>query len=354
MDRIAEETTARTAQVLALRRTGAGDARDRRVGGVHAAHPELAKIADELAIAGSALVLEAIDPARPTQARDRMIALEEARSTILREAAIPADYDHIRPVCSRCGDTGRLDGGPFCSCRNELFRAFLLEASELGPLSSYSFDAFDDTLFDEQVNGTRDRADVSPRVQIQGIRNACQKFVLSMKKGTTDNRDLLFTGMPGTGKTCMAACVANAVMDSGLSVRYLPAPRLFAILDSYRTLCSSFRPDEDRLDEAERDYATILESRLLIIDDLGTEPLKAATLPDLLQILDQRHGAGLRTLFCTNAEPTSLQKLYDERLWSRMAGRCNILRFFGDDLRIRAARVRRRTPHAAADGGQVN
>ena len=96
-----------------------------------------------------------------------------------------------------------------------------------------------------------------------------------------------------------------------------------------------------RFEEAGRDYATILESRLLIIDDLGTESMKPATLPELLQILDQRHGAGLRTLFCTNAEPAALRDLYDERLWSRLIGRCTILRFFGDDLRLRAARTRR-------------
>ena len=349
MDRIADEISRKLAQTYATRRNAAIDNRDRRVSAIHAAHPELAEYTREIDISGSALVLEVLDSGRPPLAGAQLKALEASRQALLAKLGIPSDYDVVKPVCSSCGDTGRVtvktgsDPG-ICDCQTELRRVYLREASDLGSLASFCFANFDESLFDEHVNEKRDRADVSPRVQTQGVRNVCKKFVQSLGKSSPDSRDLLFTGMPGTGKTCMAACVANEAIDACLSVRYLPAPRMFDILGGYRALSASFRPDEDRFEEAERDYATILESRLLIIDDLGTESMKPATLPELLQILDQRHGAGLRTLFCTNAEPAALRDLYDERLWSRIIGRCTILRFFGDDLRLKAARDRRQLP----------
>ena len=282
MDRIAEETGRRLAQVFASRRLAAAENRDRRIDALHAAHPELAEYTREIAIAGSALVLEALDPSRTPLAGARLKALEVSRLALLRQIGIPLDYDTAKPTCESCGDTGwtldKAGSAPReCDCHAGLRRDFLREASGLGSLALFRFSTFDESLFDEQVNEKRDRADVSPRVQMQGVRNVCRKFVQSLRTPSPDSRDLLFTGMPGTGKTCMAACVANETIDAGLSVRYLPAPRMFDILGGYRALSASFRPDEDRFEEAGRDYATILESRLLIIDDLGTESMKPAT-----------------------------------------------------------------------------
>lgn len=350
MDRITEEAERKLALTYASRRITVAAARDARIASIHAAHIELAELAREIAIAGSELVLEALDPTRPPQAHRRLQELESRRIEALKRAGLPDNYDQPRPICARCQDTGCLAGGGPCSCRDGLLRQSLRDASGLGPLVNCTFDAFDETIYDDQVNESRDRADVSPLVQMNGVHIACRRFVQDLKKQTPDLHDLLFTGMPGTGKTYMAACVANEAIDAGLSVMYLPAPRMFDILGAYRALCASFRPDEDRFEEAERDYSAILDSRLLIVDDLGTEPLKSATLPELLQILDHRHGAGLRTLFCTNAALSSLRELYDERLRSRLIGRCTILRFFGDDLRMRAVRTRKRAkPRTAND-----
>ncbi|MBP7402700.1 MAG: ATP-binding protein [Clostridia bacterium] len=347
MDRIAEETERRIAQAYALRRQAAADAVAGRIASLHAAHPALADIDRAIAVAGSELVLESLGPVpdRSSGAQDRLHGLAAQKEVLLRGLGIDPSYDRPARVCGDCADTGTLSGGEPCPCRGALRTRLLTEASGLGSLASCTFDVQDKNLFDDRVNENRDKADVSPRVQWNGVRIACRTFAAETGDGDAGVRDLLLVGSPGTGKTFMAASIANEVIARGRSVRYLPAPAMFDILGNYRTLCSSFRPDEERFEDAERDRAVILESRLLVVDDLGTESVPPHTaLPELLNILDRRHGDSLRTVFCTNVDLKTLQRHYDERLWSRIIGRCTVLRFIGDDLRLRALRMRRPAP----------
>lgn len=343
MDRIAEETEYRIVQTYAAMRQIAADAVTGRIQAVHAAHPELAELDRALSQAGSELVVRSLapDPAEAETARHRLRTLQEHRLELVRQLELEPGYDRPTPACTLCGDTGKMVDGLDCTCREPLRTRFLKEASGLGSLVSCTFDAHDDSLFEENVHADRDKADVSPRVQIQGVRAACRTYARETAAPGGEARDLLLVGSPGTGKTFMAACIANEVIAHGRSVRYLPAPVMFDRLANHRTLTASFRPDEDRLEEAEREREAILNSRLLVIDDLGTESIQTHTLPEFLQVLDHRHGAGLRTVFSTNVDLQTLRQHYDERLWSRLIGHCTVLRFIGDDLRLRAARIRR-------------
>jgi len=345
MDRIAEETEHRIAQTYAALRQMAADRVTGRVQAVHAAHPELAELDRALSQAGSELLLRSLapDPAEADAARHRLRTLQEQRQALVRRLELDPAYDRPNPTCSLCGDTGKTKEGVVCACRERLRTRFLKEASELGPLTACTFAVHDDSLFEDAIHAERDKADVSPRVQIQGIRAACRTFAREAAASGGEARDLLLVGNPGTGKTFMAACIANDVITRGRSVLYLPAPVMFARLTNHRTLSASFRPDEDRLEEAEREREAILETRLLVIDDLGTETIQPHTLPEFLQVLDHRHGAGLRTVFSTNVDLQTLRQHYDERLWSRLIGHCTVLRFIGDDLRLRAARIRRQS-----------
>ncbi len=342
MDRIAEETEHRIAQTYAALRQKANDAVAGRIRTVHAAHPELAELDRALSQAGSELLLRSLspDPSEADAARHRLRTLQERRLDLVSQLKLDPAYDRPNPTCSLCGDTGKTKEGVVCTCQDRLRSKYLTEASELGSLVTCTFDVHDDSLFEDAVRTDRDKADVSPRVQIQGIRAACRSYAREAAAGG-EARDLLLVGSPGTGKTFMAACIANELIAHGCSVLYLPAPVLFERLANHRTLSASFRPDEDRLEEAEREREAILETRLLVVDDLGTESIQTHTLPEFLQILDHRHGAGLRTVFSTNVDLQTLRQHYDERLWSRLIGHCTVLRFIGEDLRLRTARIRR-------------
>lgn len=142
--------------------------------------------------------------------------------------------------------------------------------------------------------------------------------------------NLYFTGPTGVGKTFLSKCIAIEVLKKGHTVLYLPAPAMFDII--YR---SKYQPDGSVQDNA---YQNILNTELLIIDDLGTESPSAAKYTELLTILNYRSAKNVttpcKTILSTNLEPRDLHKIYSERVESRILGEYDILYLFGDDIRL--------------------
>lgn len=85
-------------------------------------------------------------------------------------------------------------------------------------------------------------------------------------------------------------------------------------------------------------YQAILETDLLIIDDLGTESLNSMKLSELFTILNTRIlnlNKITKTIISTNLNINDIFNFYEERIGSRIAGFYDIYYFFGDDLRIK-------------------
>ncbi len=89
-------------------------------------------------------------------------------------------------------------------------------------------------------------------------------------------------------------------------------------------------------------YNSVLESDLLIIDDLGTESLNSMKLSELFTILNTRilnlNNKITKTIISTNLGIKEIFNLYDERIGSRIAGYYDIYSFFGDDIRFKINR----------------
>ena len=85
-------------------------------------------------------------------------------------------------------------------------------------------------------------------------------------------------------------------------------------------------------------YKSVLESDLLIIDDLGTESLNSMKLSELFTILNTRilnlNNKITKTIISTNLNINDIFNNYEERIGSRIAGFYDIYYFFGDDLRF--------------------
>lgn len=92
-------------------------------------------------------------------------------------------------------------------------------------------------------------------------------------------QNLLLTGPCGSGKTYLACALGHQACLKGYSVRYVRLSRLILELTQAK---------------ADGSYSKLLKTlahfELLIIDDWGLEPLKAATRNDLMEIMDDRHG----------------------------------------------------------------
>lgn len=312
--------------------------REQRRSKVYAQYPHLAEIDRQIAAAGADLLLEVIEPGRPQRALLERQQLLAERESLITRLAIEPDFDQIRPICPICRDVGN-DGSKRCQCYRQIIVPLLTAQANLRNLSGQTFANFDETLFSDQAEVPRYKSERSPRAQILALRQVCEQYVSRFDQ--LEQRNLLFVGPPGTGKTYLMSCVANALLEQGRSVLYVTAPMLFEIMSNYRTLLATFHPDEIRLEQANALHDLVHFADLLLVDDLGTEPAAASRYADLLSIIDHRSGAGLHTMISSNADPGALRDTYDERLLSRLMGSFVIYRFFGADVRLERNRRRR-------------
>lgn len=129
----------------------------------------------------------------------------------------------------------------------------------------------------------------------------------------------------------MSNCIANELLKKGKTVLYQTAPILLENVINYK-----MSKQKDSLDNI---YTSILDSDLLIIDDLGTESLNSMKLSELFTILNTRilnlNRKPTKTIISTNLNINDIFNNYEERIGSRIAGYYDIYCFFGDDLRFK-------------------
>ena len=84
-------------------------------------------------------------------------------------------------------------------------------------------------------------------------------------------------------------------------------------------------------------FDRLAAARLLVLDDLGAEREAATdyTRRTLLMLYEARHDAGRRTVWTSNKTPGEVGAFMgDDRLASRIAGRCRVVELAGRDWRL--------------------
>lgn len=129
----------------------------------------------------------------------------------------------------------------------------------------------------------------------------------------------------------MSNCIANELLKKGKTVLYQTAPVLLESVIDYKM--------SKQKNTSENIYKSVLETDLLIIDDLGTESLNSMKLSELFTILNTRilnlNNKITKTIISTNLDINDIFKHYEERIGSRIVGYYDIYYFFGDDLRFK-------------------
>ena len=140
-----------------------------------------------------------------------------------------------------------------------------------------------------------------------------------------DNRGLLFYGPVGTGKSYMAACIANALMENGVPV----------VMTSFVRLLEIFSRGREYESEVLR---TMDESKLLVIDDLGAERSTDYALEKVYNVVDSRYRLRKPVIFTTNLGLKDISSENDiryKRVYDRILEVCYPVRFAGSSWRIR-------------------
>ena len=253
--------------------------------------------------------------AEETKARGREI---NARiRALLAEAGMAGDALELRYRCPVCKDTGYVGEAParFCECFERQLRLRQHEDGSMAGVDEQSFERFDANVAPE-ADGQRDR--------LVKARNLCQRYADAFPD--TEYRNLLLTGEGGLGKTFLLNCIFERVTARGFSAVRITAFRMFEAMRRQHVVG----------DENYDGFSALIEVPLLLIDDLGTEPMmRNITLEYLFTLLNERIAAKRHTVIATNLTPPQLKERYGERVASRLLDRTATaaVQFKGKDLR---------------------
>ena len=248
------------------------------------------------------------------------VALQKERGSILEQLGLPRDYLEMRYHCPDCRDTGYI-GSEKCHCFKQAAVNLLYDQSNIRAIlerenfSSFSLSYYSDGYDPDLGQSIRD--------YMQSILLRCKDFAASYpEKG----QNIMFTGTTGVGKTFLSNCIAKALIERCFSVVYLTATELF---DIFSRACFSY--EEEAAEDIDH---YILDSDMLIIDDLGTERANAFTVSKLFYCINEHLVRKKGTLISTNLKPGEIRDLYTERVASRILSHYEIISLFGDDIRI--------------------
>ena len=129
-------------------------------------------------------------------------------------------------------------------------------------------------------------------LDLRGPRGLDRATMLGLAEGhwVTAHRNVLVTGPTGVGKTFLACALAYAAIRRGHTALYLRLPRLLDELVLARA--------DGRLPRLMAAWARV---DVLVLDDLGLQPVPAPRAADLLEVIEDRHG--LRSTIVTSQLP---------------------------------------------------
>lgn len=291
--------------------------------------PRLKEIDNEInsyAIKSSKYILLAESSDKDTyiyELENKIEELKKEKTLLLKNALIDETELEMKYDCTLCNDTGYVNNEK-CSCYKQKLLNISYDNSNLKNFYNHTFDNFNIEFYSEEKDNN---LNISPRQNILNIKKIAEKFIENFDDSTQKN--LLFTGATGLGKTYMSSAIANELLKKGKTVLYQTAPILIDTLLDYK-----FKKTEN----SEKIYKDVFNVDLLIIDDLGVESLKSINYSELFTIINTRllnSNKTTKTIISTNLSIEDMFQTYEERTMSRIIGNYSICKFIGDDIRIK-------------------
>jgi DNA replication protein DnaC len=134
----------------------------------------------------------------------------------------------------------------------------------------------------------------------------------------------LYSGTRGSGKTRMAASIANELMEVyGVGVRFAVSMEVLA--EIRRTFDKGAEYTQSQV------LDTLKTAEVLVLDDLGTEKVTEWVADQFYHIVNSRYVSRKVTIFTSNESLKTLR--YDERITNRIKERCYQIDFPEESVR---------------------
>ncbi len=149
-------------------------------------------------------------------------------------------------------------------------------------------------------------------------------YVNTWKERKAENDGLLLWGTVGTGKTFLAGCIANSLIEQGESVLMTNFAKIL------NTLSGMYSEEKNEF------IASLMRYSLLIIDDLGIERNTEYAKEQVYNIIDERYKAKLPLIVTTNLSLDELKdskELMYQRIYDRVLSMCVPVSFQGESHR---------------------
>jgi len=292
-------------------------------------NPELLKITNNinsLEIEYAKSILSS-DLEKKEKIQNKLLELKREKEKFLNKLKIKKEDFLPEYECKICSDTGYITNSfdaKMCNCLKQKLFDEQYNKSNITNIEKENFDFFDLSVYSDEIDEKKYGSPISPKENILKIKKIVENFIENFDN--PNEKNLLFTGKTGLGKTFLSNCIAKKLLSKGKTVLYQTAP---VMLD---TIISSRFDKNGNLNEI---YNNILDVDLLIIDDLGTECINNMKFTELFNIINTRLLNQNKTVISTNLSIKNLFSAYDERIVSRFVGNYNICRFFGDDIRFK-------------------
>lgn len=249
--------------------------------------------------------------------------LENLKHQMINSLKLPKDYFKINYKCKICKDTGfvEINGKKErCKCITQRLLNERYNSSNLKKSSDETFENFNLKYYsDEKINGK------SPRENAKEILLLSKEFVDNFNKKNNKNKNLLFLGETGLGKTYLSNAIAKEILKKGNTIFYQTSP---VMLDEL--MINKFKEPDLYYDMLNQ----IQDVDLLILDDLGAENLSESKMKEIFTIINLRLINDKSTIISSNLNLEDMSKAYDDRIFSRIIGNYTIKKFIGKDIRI--------------------
>lgn len=230
--------------------------------------------------------------------------------------------------CKLCKDHGIIIRGEeaiVCSCMKQKSLNNKFKHAKIGAqIQNASFANFNLSFYSD--SNTYEDNNLSFRQIAQITLNAAKQFAEDIANNKK-TKGLLLTGPVGSGKTFLAAAIANYLLSKNKQVLFVVVPDL---LDEIRSTYQKQNEDITDLELTE----SAREAEILILDDLGVHNYTDWTVNKLYSIINYRANNDLPLIVTTNLDMLQLENCLGDRTTSRILQLCQLHRLIVDvDIR---------------------